>query len=32
MTNEYKILNIMNEAEDALQPYFKKNKDIAYKL
>ena len=30
MNNEEKILKIMNEAEDALQPYFKKNKDIAY--
>lgn len=30
MNNEEKISNIMNEAEDALQPYFKKNKDIAY--
>ena len=30
VNNEEKILNIMNEAEDALQPYFKKNKDIAY--
>ncbi len=30
MTNEDKILNIMNEAEETLQPYFKKNKDIAY--
>ncbi|CAD2077665.1 hypothetical protein GCM10007275_06830 [Jeotgalicoccus coquinae] len=31
MNNEEKILNIMNEAEEVLQPYFKKNKDIAYK-
>jgi cystathionine beta-lyase family protein involved in aluminum resistance len=31
VNNEEKILNIMNEAEDALQPYFKKNKDTAYK-
>ena len=30
VNKEEKILNIMNEAEDALQPYFKKNKDIAY--
>lgn len=31
MNNEEKILKIMNEAEETLQPYFKKNKDIAYK-
>ena len=31
MNNEEKILKIMDKAEDALQPYFKKNKDIAYK-
>lgn len=30
MNNEEKILKIMNEAEETLQPYFKKNKDIAY--
>lgn len=31
VNNEEKILKIMDKAEDALQPYFKKNKDIAYK-
>ena len=31
MNNEAKITDLMQQAEDALQPYFKENKNIAYK-
>src|SRR5699024_6545739 len=31
VNNEAKITDLMQQAEDALQPYFKENKNIAYK-